>query len=400
MANIRKYRFFNKTYSLVAKNNPRDKVEVEVGDIKQSDFKPQVKIMRWDNEVNFSARYKDDDKSDPVIKTKGKVIEYKKVNKEVHFYELDPDHINEDGGYEFEVILNEKPSSNVIEFSIKTKGLDFFYQPPLTKEEIKNGAYRPENVVGSYAVYHKTRKNNYIGGKEYKTGKAFHIYRPKIIDKNGEWVWGELNVDEEKQLLTVTIPQGFLDSAIYPIIVDPTFGYTSVGASIGTTAQSIFSQLATPISGGTLESISAYIRESNDGGSAPIFGYAIYNESDESFIDSTTTSQKNAPGSYDWEVLSFASPPIIVANTKYYLSLRTTWEEEITNEIQIAYDFNAGSAGDSKQVFTGGSAIITWPDPLGGTDTSSLFSIYATYTASVSTSIKDIIGMGIIPFAR
>lgn len=30
---------------------------VEVGDAKQPDnFYPQVKIMRWDNEVNFSAR--------------------------------------------------------------------------------------------------------------------------------------------------------------------------------------------------------------------------------------------------------------------------------------------------------------------------------------------------------
>ena len=32
-------------------------------------------------------------------------------------------------------------------------------------------------------------------GKNYKTGKAFHIYRPLITDGAGKTVWGELNID-------------------------------------------------------------------------------------------------------------------------------------------------------------------------------------------------------------
>ena len=33
-----------------------DEYKIEIGDSKDIDFKPQVKIMRWDNECNFSVR--------------------------------------------------------------------------------------------------------------------------------------------------------------------------------------------------------------------------------------------------------------------------------------------------------------------------------------------------------
>ena len=71
---------------------------------------------------------------------------------EAHFYDVDPTDDNPEGGYEFEVVLNEKPDSNVLQFSLDTNGVDFFYQPPLTDDEIKQGASRPDNIVGSYAV--------------------------------------------------------------------------------------------------------------------------------------------------------------------------------------------------------------------------------------------------------
>ena len=42
----------NNTFSYEPKQNLR----VEVGDAHQTDFKPQVKFLKWNNEVNFSAR--------------------------------------------------------------------------------------------------------------------------------------------------------------------------------------------------------------------------------------------------------------------------------------------------------------------------------------------------------
>ena len=41
-------------FRVIAKDDPKDRIEVEVGDFKQPEFYNQVKIMRWDNEVNVS----------------------------------------------------------------------------------------------------------------------------------------------------------------------------------------------------------------------------------------------------------------------------------------------------------------------------------------------------------
>jgi len=212
------------TYSISVKQNPADKIEVEIGDSKQPDFKPQFKVMRWDNEVNFSMRAEEQPNAQ-VLQEDGK-IKYITTDYEVHQYEK-PD-VSEDGGFEFEWVLNSPPSSNVLTATVQSKELSFYYQPPLTKEEIAEGAFRPDNVIGSYAVYHSSKSNNVVGGMEYKTGKAFHIYRPKAIDANGIETWCDLNIADV--LLTVTVPQIFLDNATYPVTVDPTFGYTTAGA--------------------------------------------------------------------------------------------------------------------------------------------------------------------------
>jgi len=47
----------------------------------------------------------------------------------------------------------------VISLPFDSKGLKFYYQGPLTEEEIAQGIVRPEEVVGSYAVYHESKKD-------------------------------------------------------------------------------------------------------------------------------------------------------------------------------------------------------------------------------------------------
>lgn len=205
-----------------------DKIELEIGDAKSDEFIPQAKIKRWDNETNFSIRR--DNGARSFVERDGKVVA-ESADENVVIYELEPDEQNEDGGLEIEIELPRRPRTNVFEFTLQTKGLDFFYQDPLTQEEIKNGASRPENVEGSYAVYHSTKRDNRVGGKEYKTGKAFHIYRPKAIDADGAEMWCDLNIDEQAGILTVTVPQVWLAQASYPVRVDPTLGYTSIGGS-------------------------------------------------------------------------------------------------------------------------------------------------------------------------
>jgi hypothetical protein len=84
----------------------------------------------------------------------------------------------EDGGFEIEIILQEE--SNVFAFPIEdAQDLDFFDQPKLSPKEIAEGTVRPENVIGSYRVYPKTKTNHRVGNTGYATGKACHIKRPK-----------------------------------------------------------------------------------------------------------------------------------------------------------------------------------------------------------------------------
>ena len=60
----------------------------EVGDAKQPDeFYPQVKIKRWDNEINFSARLVQDEKS-PVVSLADDKIQWVGEAIEAHFYEI------------------------------------------------------------------------------------------------------------------------------------------------------------------------------------------------------------------------------------------------------------------------------------------------------------------------
>lgn len=180
--------------------------------------------------------------------------------------------------FDIDFTLDSKPDTNVFTYKIEgAEEFDFFYQPELTQEEIDEGAERPENVVGSYAVYHRTKANHRVGSTNYATGKAFHIYRPKAIDANGSEVWAELNYDNG--ILSVTVPRKFLDDAVYPVRVDPTFGIESLGATKATNcnAASLQRRGDTPETvSGTLDSISvALAMNTSDADSSETFYFYV-----------------------------------------------------------------------------------------------------------------------------
>src|SRR3990167_6603609 len=159
------------TYQQLVNDNPKDRLEVIVGDDKQSDFHPQVKICRWGtsedtNEVNLSIRAQEEVGATLKELPDGTIV-YEAKEYEVHQYDK-PD-ASEEGGYEIEWVLKSKPASNILTATIQSKGLDFFYQPALTPEEIAEGAQRPDNVIGSYAAYHSMKGGmNRADGMEYK----------------------------------------------------------------------------------------------------------------------------------------------------------------------------------------------------------------------------------------
>ena len=141
----------------------------------------------------------------------------------------------------YDLKLSSIPSSNTFNFTFDyDMDLNWFFQGRLDDEEnnytncnatdcwdsnnriIK---HRPENIVNSYAVYSNKRNG------KYKTGKVFHILRPNVSDNSGDWIWGNLSYDETTKNLTVTVNQTWLNSASYPVTIDPTFGYETLGES-------------------------------------------------------------------------------------------------------------------------------------------------------------------------
>jgi len=370
------YKIDNNSFTKCVKDLDVDRLEVEVGDIKQSEFYPQVKLKRWDNEVNFSARLVDDDNSEALISSSDDKITWEKNNTNIKFYELSSTEDLPDGGYEFEIILKEKPKTNVITFTLQTKGLEFFYQPELTEEE-KKTATRSDNVVGSYAVYYKDCPNNITGGKEYKSGKAFHIYRPKVQDANGAWVWGELNINLETNLMTVTIPQNFLDDAVYPVrhAAGATFGYTSQGASTGTHYDRILSTWWTLSSdGGLVDSMSCYGNASAT--TQRVWKMALYTGTSSPYTLLGSTDEGTFSTTLSWQTLNFSTKPTIVNGTKYAC---TSWGDY--NSDYLKYDSSGVASSSVSASRDYSSAAGVFYNPWTVTfNAANRYSIYATYT--------------------
>lgn len=364
------------TYNKEVKSNPSDRIVVEIGDSLQPDFKPQVKIKRWDNEVNFSMRA--EEHPEAIVEEVDGVIKYITPKYEVHQYEK-PE-AGEDGGFEFEWVLNEIPESNVLTTTIQSKGLDFFYQPALTQEEIDSGSSRPENVIGSYAVYHSTKRDNKVGGMEYKTGKAFHIYRPEAVDANGVRTWCELNI--ENGTLTVTVPQEFLDNAMYPVIVDPTFGYTSAGATETVAgSDTIRCRIGTiGALGGEVSKITISAKDS--GGAGLVKGVVLTTPStSEAVLTNGVTLEHTITSTTQvWFDMNYSTGPTVSAFTDYLAGVTFG-----VNATTSYYRDSGGVDGDSRW----DNFMYPYSDPASQTGglntTTNIYSIYATYTESSSS---------------
>lgn len=343
--------------------------EVEIGD--KNHFKPTAKLKKWGDECFIKVSLPTT-KNILLIEEDDKV-KWKDTDKEVHLYQKEE-------SFEFEVVLKEKPKSNKVVFDIETKGLRFTYQPELTQEAKDRGDIRPENVIGSYAVYHESKKNN-----KYKTGKAFHIYRPMVEDAVGNKEWCLMNVNKaiNPTKLTITIPQSFLDEAQYPIILDPTFGYSTHGSSwvsitSGMWAQRYGSAWEMPAGGGTVNWLKAYINPS---------------EGDEKVSAVINQKDSGGEGTHGQIALVEVDPVASGAHEQQF----TFSSEELTGgvnyilnafadrvgpsgQVQLAYDANGAVASYYQFDFTYGSHESPWTQAAEGTTND--YTIWCDYTSA------------------
>src|SRR3990167_2334161 len=91
---------------------------------------PRVVLSKWGGEAALGVRYE----GLPTDTTGSRAfltdrMEWKGAKEEMHAYPLPAGEIGEDGGFEIEVILKEKPATNVFDFAIDgAENLNFFYQ--------------------------------------------------------------------------------------------------------------------------------------------------------------------------------------------------------------------------------------------------------------------------------
>lgn len=355
---------------------PKDEVKVTIGG--DTEFTPDIELKRW-NEVSFKLKtdklLKNVAKNDKKVEL-GDRVKFKTPKMDFEMYEF----TEGEGGFKYVWYLNEKPATNKIEFEIESEGLDFFYQPPLNEEYPQSqncsptecdsdndgtlDTFRPIEAVGSYAVYHKTKgKMNDINGKDYKVGKAFHIYRPHLVDANGLEAWGNLHIGNG--IYSVEIPQEFLDSASYPIKSNDTFGDLIYGASnYSGTDDFVGSKFTAPANMGTFVSMSA-----DKVGSFESNWKGVITDATKTIIANGVGDGISPTVDSNFNTLTYTSIPTLSASTDYYLGLVMAGINA-----PVSYD----STGGISQVDDTNS--YTTPQNPNGTDGTRSFTIYATYS--------------------
>ena len=173
-----------KTYEAeLGDNQRRSHAHVVVGNENNADAcEPHVKASKWDGEAWFSLSlrlpgnivFQDDERcTNGLIELLSPVLDYRT-------------YVLNDGVMEIDILLKAKPIQGLtLRYDVqKSDNVDFHYQDAPTQQEIDDfGASTPENVIGSYAIYHKTESNF-----KYRTGKVGHLYSWIAIDANDDHV--------------------------------------------------------------------------------------------------------------------------------------------------------------------------------------------------------------------
>jgi hypothetical protein len=176
-----------------------------------------MSLSRWGEEASLAFAPGDAHLGETRIRGNELILKSEATPKRYHvFRRLDGER------FEYDVVLLKEPETNVIEIELDfPEGLEFFRQPSAVSLAASPFRCAPE-VEESYAVYWKERNG------PYKTGKFCHIYRPEIRDARGRKVWGRLDI--VGHCMTITIPDGWLSDAVYPVVVDPIVGTQTRGA--------------------------------------------------------------------------------------------------------------------------------------------------------------------------
>lgn len=358
---------------------PGTKSRIEIGSVDKEtvEFKPDLTVKHWDNEVSFSliAPVSIDSKSELTADMYSDFVTDKVVasNGEWSFeyYAVEPyQEFNEYGGIDIIITAKEKPASNKIYFTYDSKTVTPYYQGELTPEEIKEGAYRPEHVVGSIAFYADGKANHALGSVNYATGKVGHLYAMRAGEEWCRW-------SIEGEYIVLTIPDAVFNGK-YPVIISPvgdTFGYTTIGGSYSSFAANTMRANIYTGAAGTATSLSLYCASSDVLGDAYYRGI-IYKDSDDSRVTWSAQIKTNSTTGA-WRDLDVTDATISAVDYKIGAWLG---QELSSYYPRIWYDSGATLYRDDETYHATNAPPDTFSEDSSLADRK--ISIYCTYTPS------------------
>jgi len=297
--------------------------------------------------------------------------------------------------FEYEIEIPEKPPANRLTLNLEfPDGLDFWYQDTLENEYLRGDRtvkdqtlkqylsvnHRPHKVVGSYAVYWNKRH------RQYKTGKFCHIYRPELVDADGKRVWCEQHIDVNAKTWQITMPQKFLDSCRYPVILGPTIGDESEGASSTNYADNIVvSRFTCSANGSTAQAtLYAFIYEPTATSEHRVCVYAdnAGTADGQALLSTNNNVITTAPVFYAYGSATL-TPPAFANGTDYWIGIHS---DEVTSS-KLYFDTTGGDQETDTQDFDSG---LTNPFGTAGT-TERNNSVYVDYTAAAASETGQVI---------
>lgn len=321
-------------------------------------------------------------------------------------------------GFEYMVILPDRPANPRISLPVISEGLTWYYQPALNLELVgeeytgwtinethaydENGVlrdYRPLNVVGSYAIY-----GEYCDGL-YGTGKFTHVYRPYVYDSNGVGYYADMIYEDG--YLHIDLDGVWLKDKkrTYPVYVDPTFGYTTIGGSSGSYYSGSYAYSNGPYTlaeNGTAVQINVY----GSTNIATTLKTAIYDDNAGTPNNLQVVSTATNMNALQWYTFSIADTPI-VSTSKYHIAVGDggggTYTYYYDSVSGYSLKYSSGKAFDDPWVNNGTpstSRRMSWyvnytttPDnpPTGGAITYNTTHIF--YPCGFSCNITDDVGL-------
>jgi len=370
--------------------NLGDNVDIAVGDTSTETFQPTIEWSKWYGEINFKLTFPMTITAEVETFANGMVeVTVGWITYRTYVLQNGKDDVLE---IELDIDRKQVFQNPYLEFDFEyTPGVRFVYQPTLedeyaaitnpdvTLEQFLAEHQRPENVVGSYAVYWNKRDN------EYKTGKICHLFAWEAIDSNGDRLHCPLEFTEISPgvgKLRIVGDSDWLKNAAYPVKLmgkGDTLGLTSQGASWQTFVDDAIQthDSGAAGSGGALATIHAWFQTGRTG------KLCLYDDDGGGNPDALCDyTAEGTTATNNWTSWNQTQGYSVVNGTTYHIG---GWIDG--GDDAIAYDADAGEARMIYDVRN--YALGTFPNPSeygGGTGAYGFYSFYITWGAASSSS--------------